>query len=380
MDPVRDLGRIEPWQESLERSRARRAEAARRADKSSRPADERSRRAAKSSRRAAKSSRLPAKSLRPAAKSLRTGAKSLRPRAKSLRPTVKSLRPTVRPSRPWGKRQGPRARQAFTTSASGRRRNGALAARAIPRRQPRGPHRSGNRSPARPRMLLLGAGGIFAIASLLVLLPGTLASRGGHASARAANSGPPSASGHTGPDGAGPVSRWVVPRDAGLIPGCRATARPSHYVNPLARAHVKPERIDQGVDYAGSGTLAAIGAAKVTYVSTSGAGWPGAFIEYRLLDGAYAGCYVYYAEGVDPAAGLRVGQTVSAGQPIATIISGWATGIELGWGAGINTLTYAAKTHQWDATSDANSKASPAGKSFSALISSLGGPRGKVEG
>jgi murein DD-endopeptidase MepM/ murein hydrolase activator NlpD len=143
---------------------------------------------------------------------------------------------------------------------------------------------------------------------------------------------------------------------------------------------VKPERIDQGVDYAGSGTLAAIGAAKVTYVSTSGAGWPGAFIEYRLLDGAYAGCYVYYAEGVDPAAGLRVGQTVSVGQPIATIISGWATGIELGWGAGINTLTYAAKTHQWNATSDANSKASPAGKSFSALISSLGGPPGKVEG
>lgn len=229
-------------------------------------------------------------------------------------------------------------------------------------------------------MLLLGAGGIFAATSLLVLLPGTLAGRGGDASLRAANVRAASASGHAGPDGAGPVSRWVVPGDAGLIPGCRATARPSHYVNPLAHANVKPERIDQGVDYAGSGMLAAIGAAKLTYVSASGAGWPGAFIEYRLLDGAYAGCYVYYAEGVDPAAGLRVGQTVSAGQPIATIISGWATGIELGWGAGINTLTYAAKTHQWNATSDANSKASPAGKSFSALISSLGGPPGKVEG
>jgi murein DD-endopeptidase MepM/ murein hydrolase activator NlpD len=229
-------------------------------------------------------------------------------------------------------------------------------------------------------MLLLGAGGIFAAASLLVLLPGALSGRGGRPSLAAAKGRGVSAPARPGSDGAGPVSQWIVPRSAGLTPGCRATTRPTHYVNPLARARVKPERIDQGVDYAGSGTLAAIGAGKITYVATSGAGWPGAFIEYRLLDGAYAGCFVYYAEGVNPAAGLRVGQRVNAGQPIASIISGWATGIELGWGAGISTVTYAAKTHQWSATSDENSKPSAAGKSFSALISSLGGPPGKDEG
>jgi hypothetical protein len=143
---------------------------------------------------------------------------------------------------------------------------------------------------------------------------------------------------------------------------------------------VTPERIDQGVDYAGSGTLGAIGAATVTHVATSGTGWPGSFVEYRLLDGPDAGCYVYYAEGVNPAAHLHVGQVVAAGQPIATIIAGWATGIEIGWGAGISTVTFAAKHHQWNASSDEGSVASAAGKSFSTLIASLGGPPGKDEG
>ena len=151
-------------------------------------------------------------------------------------------------------------------------------------------------------------------------------------------------------------------------------------MNPLGGARVRPERIDQGVDYAGSGALVAIGGAMVTDVTTTDTGWPGSFIEYRLLDGPDAGCYVYYAEGVNPEAGLRVGQTVSAGQPIASIISGWPTGIELGWGAGISTATYAAETHQWSATSDQESVPSAAGKSFSALIASLGGPPGKAEG
>jgi hypothetical protein len=123
-----------------------------------------------------------------------------------------------------------------------------------------------------------------------------------------------------------------------------------------------------------------LGAARITYVSTHGTGWPGAFIEYRLLDGVDAGCYVYYAEGIKPLGGLHVGQTVAAGQPIAGIIQGWSTGIELGWGAGVSTVTYAAAKHQWSAHSDAESIASPVGKSFSALIAALGGTAGKVEG
>jgi hypothetical protein len=152
------------------------------------------------------------------------------------------------------------------------------------------------------------------------------------------------------------------------------------YNNPLAGAVVTPERIDQGVDYAGSGTLAAIGAAQVTYAATSGTGWPGAFIEYRLTGGPDVGCYVFYAEGVNPVSGLHAGETVVRGQAIATIIPGWSTGIEIGWGAGVGTKTYAANTTGWSPQDDARDKPSAAGQSFSALIAALGGPPGKVEG
>ena len=143
---------------------------------------------------------------------------------------------------------------------------------------------------------------------------------------------------------------------------------------------MKPERIDQGVDYAGVGKLAAIGAGRITYLATDNSGWPGTFIEYRLLDGADAGCYVYYAEGVTPADGLRVGDTISAGQLIATIIPMYPTGIEIGWGAGVRTKAYAKVAGQWSPTADEDNIASAAGKSFSSLITALGGPPGKIEG
>jgi hypothetical protein len=153
-------------------------------------------------------------------------------------------------------------------------------------------------------------------------------------------------------------------------------AASGHYVNPLAGASVTPERIDQGVDYSGSGTLGAIGNGKVTYVGTSGTGWPGAFIEFRLSDGADAGRYVYYAESISPAPGLHVGQTVRGGQAIASIHGG----IEIGWGSGVGTQPAAQADGQWSGGSDSGNYASPDGKSFSALVAQLGGPPGKVEG
>jgi hypothetical protein len=154
-----------------------------------------------------------------------------------------------------------------------------------------------------------------------------------------------------------------------------AAPAPGHYVNPLANANLTPERIDQGVDYSGSGTLGAIGNGKVTYVGTSGTGWPGAFIEFKLSDGADAGRYVYYAESISPAAGLHVGQTVRAGQPIASIHGG----IEIGWGSGVGTQPAAQADGQWSGGSDSNNTATADGKSFSALVAQLGGPPGKVE-
>jgi hypothetical protein len=161
---------------------------------------------------------------------------------------------------------------------------------------------------------------------------------------------------------------------------CRPGVGTVGYANPLADARVRPERIDQGVDYAGSGTLTAIGAASVTYVGSFGTGWPGAFIEYRLLSGTDAGCYVYYAEGVTPVPGLHAGEAIAGGEPVATIIHGYPTGTEVGWGAGGGTKTYAAATGRWTPTDDQDSIASSSGKSFSALIAALGGPPGKIEG
>jgi hypothetical protein len=230
-----------------------------------------------------------------------------------------------------------------------------------------------------PKVLAAGSWGVLILAVIMVTTAGLLDGHGAQASAGAARAQAPrgqvtSSSAHARTFAAG------LTGTAGSGGTCRPVAVPTGYVNPVAGDVLTGERIDQGVDYAGSGKLSAIGAAKITYVGTTGTGWPGAFIEYRLLDGADAGCLVYYAEGIDPAAGLRPGQTVQAGQVLATIIPGWATGIELGWGSGDSTKTYAAKTGKWTATDDADSIASAAGKDFAALIAALGAPPGRVEG
>ena len=141
----------------------------------------------------------------------------------------------------------------------------------------------------------------------------------------------------------------------------------SGYVNPLAQASVTPERIDMGVDYAGTGSLTALGEGTVTFVGTSATGWPGAFVEYRLMDGPDAGRYVYYAEGVRPV--VSVGQVVTAGQTVAYLIPGWPSGIELGWGSGLGTSTLAQELGE-------DSFPTAAGETFSALIASLEGPAG----
>jgi len=71
---------------------------------------------------------------------------------------------------------------------------------------------------------------------------------------------------------------------------------------------------------------------------------------------------------------------VRAGQQVAEIIPGYPTGIEVGWGAGGGTETYAASTQGWTPTMDADSVPTASGESFSSLIASLGGPPGKIVG
>jgi hypothetical protein len=79
------------------------------------------------------------------------------------------------------------------------------------------------------------------------------------------------------------------------------------YVDPFKDVSgLTPRRIDLGVDYAGSGPLLALGRARVTMATDADSGpqscwaiscWPGGgIVVYRLLDGPFAGRYVYVAE------------------------------------------------------------------------------------
>ncbi len=119
---------------------------------------------------------------------------------------------------------------------------------------------------------------------------------------------------------------------------CAATplANGAGYVNPYAgdpTAHAN--RIDMGddTDAGAGGTISAFGNARITFAQTGiGGGWTCATqinggVVYELLDGAYAGDYVYLAEDITPL--VHAGQTVPAGQPIAQFPPGGCD--EMGW-------------------------------------------------
>ncbi len=105
---------------------------------------------------------------------------------------------------------------------------------------------------------------------------------------------------------------------------------PSAYRNPFRNVtNLLPERIDMGVDFAGTGSVYAIGTAVVTNASGDNPGWPGnGWITYQLTSGPAAGLVVYVAEDVRPT--VMVGQHVTAATVIATMFSG-GDGIETGW-------------------------------------------------
>ena len=325
MKTTRDLARADPWRESLERSRARRGRSAGSGGGADRGRPERA-----------------------------------RPRGTPGRSQPGRGRSGGTPDRsqPGGGRSGG-TWAGIASSVHAWAQRAAVAASGRPR---------------------LGPRVIAALALLAAIVAGGLARGGAQNSPAPARADAPwAAAASSSTASPRPIPR--SPRGGVSSTGrCALAIATDEYVNPLANAVVKPERIDQGIDYAGSGTLAAMGSARVTQVATSSTGWPGAFIEYQLLDGADSGCDVFYAEGVIPADGLRVGETISPGQPIATIIPSYPTGIEIGWGAGKHSKTYAKVAGQWSAASDQADLATAAGRNFSALIAALGGPPGKVEG
>jgi hypothetical protein len=160
------------------------------------------------------------------------------------------------------------------------------------------------------------------------------------------------------------------------------------YSDPLREVRgLTPRRIDLGVDYAGSGPLLAIGRARVTLASDTDSGpsscwaiscWPGGgIVVMRLLDGPFADRYVYVAEHIT--VNVRSGQTVNAGQRIATLHAGYPWS-EWGWAAGPGPEALAMADGHWCHTcADVGDWSTIEGRNMNALLMRLGAPSGLLQ-
>lgn len=154
-------------------------------------------------------------------------------------------------------------------------------------------------------------------------------------------------------------------------PGERVPKSTSGLANPIA-GNLSPERIDQGVDYGGSGPLYAVGAGTITNVYNSG--WPGGtYIQLDLSGANLPDEKVYYAEDINPT--VSVGQHVTAGQLIG-YATGGSSGIEVGYASDATGESEARAAGQWGAANLSTGW----GVAFSNLIQSLGGRGGIVHG
>jgi hypothetical protein len=180
------------------------------------------------------------------------------------------------------------------------------------------------------------------------------------------------------------VARLAWPPPATTAPSATASQStqppavpPPIYVNPLAQiANLQPKRIDQGVDYAGSGPLLALG--RGTIRSTTEAGWPGgAFITLQLADGQLAGQIVYYAENITPT--VRVGQRVNVGDVVGILHDSYPN-LEIGWGGGGAAGGTLGNTLARSNGGDVEGVSTAAGVNFNRLLTSLGAPGGIQQG
>jgi murein DD-endopeptidase MepM/ murein hydrolase activator NlpD len=121
---------------------------------------------------------------------------------------------------------------------------------------------------------------------------------------------------------------------AATTPAGRASTPPAPappvYVNPLrAITDLIPQRVDMGVDFAGSGPIYALGDGVITNAEGDNEGWPGGgWITYQLTNGPAAGLVVYVAEDVTPT--VQVGDQVTSSTVVAQMYNG-GDGIETGW-------------------------------------------------
>jgi hypothetical protein len=106
------------------------------------------------------------------------------------------------------------------------------------------------------------------------------------------------------------------------------------YCNPYRSiANLRAERIDQGVDYGGSGPIYAMGPGTIDlYMNRNDTGWPGGtFVSYKLTAGPAAGKIIYLAENIDLNPALHSGSFVYSGTVLGTLVNA-SPDSESGWG------------------------------------------------
>jgi murein DD-endopeptidase MepM/ murein hydrolase activator NlpD len=143
------------------------------------------------------------------------------------------------------------------------------------------------------------------------------------------------------------------------------------YLNPLRNVSaLVPERIDQGVDFSGSGPVYALGDGIVTNATAYSPGWGGGWITYQLSDGPDAGLMVYLAEDVTPT--VEVGQHVTPSTVIGTMFEG-GDGIETGW-AQATGVSAESQLPEAGAIGGAGPFPTSVGVNFDEILVSLGAP------
>jgi hypothetical protein len=167
---------------------------------------------------------------------------------------------------------------------------------------------------------------------------------------------------------------------------CAASpANGAGYANPYAHTQtVRANRIDMGNDTDGTGEIDSFAQARITFAQTGiGGGWTCATqvnggVVYELLNGAYAGKFIYLAEDVIPT--VHAGQILAAGQQIADFPANGCD--EMGWedpgagaaGSGVLPLAETLPGFPGGPGSDQSPQALACGDSIARLLQSVGGP------
>ncbi|HET9850417.1 MAG TPA: hypothetical protein VFP35_02220 [Candidatus Saccharimonadales bacterium] len=158
----------------------------------------------------------------------------------------------------------------------------------------------------------------------------------------------------------------------------------SAYQNPLRdvqkNGSLVPQRVDQGVDYGGSGSVYAIGPGTILNISNSGwsvDGGPPTFIVYQLSSGPAQGKAVYVAENCIPSPQLKIGESVDSSTPLCTMVD-TPPHIEMGWADG-SALGQAAAHSSWGSSVDDLQHYTAYGLNFSQLLTKLGAPPGTIQ-